>query len=86
VLTCAGPLLAQRAASVLTSLALAAGRWPRPRNKAEEMALHLAIEDARDYLGMAEDSQDKRHHALPGHPDDYTWDECSSLLFQDHTS
>jgi hypothetical protein len=63
---------------------LAAGRWPIPRNNAEEMALHLAIEDAPDYLDEAEDSEDKRHDALPRHPDDYSWDQCSSLLFQDH--
>jgi hypothetical protein len=33
---------------------------------------------------MAEDSADKRHAALPEHNDDYTWDDCSELLFQDH--
>ena len=63
---------------------LSAGRWPLPRNNAEEMALHLAIEDAPDYLEEAKDSEDERHAALPEHPDDYTWQQCSSLLFQDH--
>jgi hypothetical protein len=63
---------------------LAAGRWPIPRTNAEEMALHLAIEDAPDYLEEAEDSEDKRHDALPKYPDDYSWDQCSDLLFQDH--
>jgi hypothetical protein len=48
------------------------------------MALHLAIKDAPGYLQMAEDSGDKRHAALPEHDDDYTWDTCSELLFQDH--
>ncbi|MGH3251443.1 MAG: hypothetical protein ACRDOI_35260 [Trebonia sp.] len=63
---------------------LAAGHWPSPRNNAEEMALHLAIEDAPDYLEMAEDSGDEKHKALPEYPDDCTWDQCSSLFFQDH--
>jgi hypothetical protein len=63
---------------------LSAGHWPVPRNNAEEMALHLAIEDAPDYLDEAEDSEDERHSALPKHPDDYAWDKCSDLFFQDH--
>jgi hypothetical protein len=63
---------------------LAEGRWPIPRNNAEEMALHLAIEDAPDYLDEAEDFADKRHDTLPKYPDDYSWDQCSDLLFQDH--
>jgi hypothetical protein len=66
------------------SLDLAAGHWPIPRNNAEEMALHLAIEDAPDYLEMAEESNDERHSALPRHSDDYSWDDCSEFLFQDH--
>jgi hypothetical protein len=66
------------------SLDLAAGHWPAPRSNAEEMALHLAIKDAPGHLEMAEDRQDKRHAALPEHDDDYTWDTCSELLFQDH--
>jgi hypothetical protein len=37
------------------------------------MAPHLAIEDAPHYLDEAEDSEDKRHDALPRHPDDYSW-------------
>ncbi len=63
---------------------LAAGHWAIPRSNAEEMALHLAIEDAPDYLEMAEESGDEGHNALPEHSDDYNWDECSDLLFQDH--
>ena len=63
---------------------LYAGHWPTPRSNAEEMALHLAIKDAPGYLQMAQDSGDKRHAALPEHVDDYSWDTCSELLFQDH--
>jgi hypothetical protein len=66
------------------SLDLAAGHWPNPRSNAEEMALHLAIKDAPGHLEMAEYSEDKRHASLPEHDDDYTWDTCSELLFQDH--
>jgi len=27
---------------------------------------------------------DDEHHTLPRHEDDYSWDACSDLLFQDH--
>jgi hypothetical protein len=63
---------------------LAAGDWPTPRNNAEEMALHLAIRDAPGYLEMWQDAADERHDALPRHHDDYDWDMCSEILFQDH--
>ena len=59
-------------------------KWPNPRSTAEEMALHLAIEDAPGYVEMAEDSGDQGHGTLPEHPDDYTWEDCSELLFEDH--
>jgi hypothetical protein len=49
------------------------------------MALHLAIEDAPVSLEMEDDdSDDERHEALPKHHDDYSWDDCSEYLFQDH--
>jgi hypothetical protein len=63
---------------------LEAGKWPRPTNSMEEMALHLAIEDAPACLEMAEDDSDDEHHALPEHADDYDWPFCSEVLFQDH--
>lgn len=63
---------------------LEAGQWPRPRSTAEEMVLHLAIEDAPDYLEMAEDTGDSTHDALPKHADDYDWHMCSEILFEDH--
>ena len=61
---------------------LAKGDWPNPTCTAEEMALHLAIEDAPIYL--EDRPKDDEHSTLPDHEDDYTWDSCSDLLFQDH--
>ncbi|MFE6942209.1 hypothetical protein [Streptomyces chartreusis] len=61
---------------------LARGRWPEPTCTAEEMALHLAIEDAPNYL--QDQLEPDGHHTLPEHGDDYSWDSCSDLLFQDH--
>ncbi|MFD8263505.1 hypothetical protein ACFV19_32455 [Streptomyces griseoluteus] len=46
------------------------------------MALHLAIEDAPTHL--EDRPPTNRHHTLPEHGDDYSWDDCSDLLFQDH--
>jgi hypothetical protein len=68
----------------ITPRTVNAGRWPTPRSTAEEMALHLAIEDAPTCLELDDDSDDDGHEALPKHPDDYTWDDCSEYLFQDH--
>ncbi|MFD6967676.1 hypothetical protein [Streptomyces sp. NPDC059949] len=61
---------------------LAKGNWPNPTCTAEEMALHLAIEDAPTYLEDRPEEDD--HNTLPEHEDDYSWDSCSALLFQDH--
>jgi hypothetical protein len=64
---------------------LEAGERPRPRCTAEEMALHLAVKDAPGCLEMAREAGDERHQALPEHDDDdYDWDRCASLLFEDH--
>jgi hypothetical protein len=63
---------------------LAAGEWPQPRCTAEEMALHLALKDAPGYLEMWQEDRDEHHEALPAHHDDYDWDMCSELLFEDH--
>ncbi|HUK73286.1 MAG TPA: hypothetical protein VLW50_31810 [Streptosporangiaceae bacterium] len=62
---------------------LAHGRWPAPRCNAEELALHLAIADAPEVLEMAEVAGPELT-GLPEHPDDYGWDMCSEVLFQDH--
>ncbi|MEU6373322.1 hypothetical protein [Streptomyces sp. NPDC046909] len=59
------------------------GRWPQPSCTAEEMALHLAIEDAPSYLDDI-DTRDTAHGHLPEHRDDYDWNACSDLFFQDH--
>ncbi len=61
---------------------LEAGRLPIPRCTAEELMLHLAIEDAES---MTQDGLLGRHHErLPRHDDDYDWELCVELLFQDH--
>lgn len=57
------------------------GRQPQPTCAAEEMVLHLALGDAPDHLESGEDSP---HAALPRHRDDYDFDACSELFFQDH--
>ena len=63
---------------------LARGDWPTPRNNAEEIVLHLAIEGAPDYLEEGEDAGDEERDTLPRHGDDYDWEMCSEVLFQDH--
>jgi hypothetical protein len=62
---------------------LVAGRWPEPTCTAEEMALHLAIAEAPGYADLAEDDVQSPHHGLPERDDDYDWDACADLLFQD---
>jgi hypothetical protein len=59
------------------------GHLPTPRCTAEEIALHLAIQDGPSYLEEQEDTQHQDHNALPTHEDDYDWDGCSEYLFQD---
>ncbi|MEU1312449.1 hypothetical protein ABZ419_26655 [Streptomyces cinnamoneus] len=61
---------------------LAKGKWPTPTCTAQEMALHLAIEDAP--ACPDERPEDDDHNTLPEHEDDYSWDSCSDLLLQDH--
>ena len=63
---------------------LARRDWPTPRNNAEEIVLHLVIEDAADYLEEWEDTRGEEHNTLPRHGDDYDWGMCSEVLFQDH--
>ncbi len=62
---------------------LCEGRWPLPRCNAEELALHLAIADAPELLAMPEVAGPALSN-LPEHGDDYDWDMCSQVLFQDH--
>ncbi|MFE6052878.1 hypothetical protein ACFQ6N_19145 [Kitasatospora sp. NPDC056446] len=60
---------------------LEAGQQPEPTCPAEEMALHLALADAPSTRELLEDLP--KHQALPHHADDYDWDACTDLLFQD---
>lgn len=61
---------------------LEGGRWPLPRCIAEEVALHLVLERAD---GMASESTvETRVLGLPEHEDDFDWDMCSEVFFQDH--
>ena len=62
---------------------LAAGHWPEAGCTAEEMALHLAIDDAPGYEELAQDNPRSAHHGLPERDDDYDWGACVDLLFQD---
>lgn len=62
---------------------LAHGQWPEPHCSAEELALHLAIADAPEVLRMTE-LIEPQLRGLPEHTDDYDWDMCSEVLFQDH--
>ncbi|MFJ2805078.1 hypothetical protein [Kitasatospora sp. NPDC087271] len=60
------------------------GRWPRPTCTAEELALHLAIADAGDSADEIEgDPDDTEHSTLPVHRDDYDFDACTDMFFQD---
>lgn len=61
---------------------LAAGRLPYPRCTAEEMCLHLAIEDAEDTVD--DDALPEGDPSLPEHENDYDWDACDEFLFKDH--
>lgn len=58
------------------------GNWPQPTCAAEEMILHLAIDDASDLLGTSD--EDPTHVALPTHRDDHDFSACSEFFFQDH--
>jgi hypothetical protein len=62
---------------------LEAGQWPVPRCNAEELCLHLAIEDAEALVTDQEDGN-ARTAGLPIHNDDHDWDMCSEVFFQDH--
>jgi hypothetical protein len=62
---------------------LAHGLRPEPHCNAEELALHLAIADAPEVLKMTELIEPELR-GLPEHMDDYDWEMCSEVLFQDH--
>jgi len=76
----------RRAARSYDDLAsdLAAGNWPLPTCPAEELALHLILEDvpsaAEDgWAGLDEATLD----SLPKEPGDFDWDAMLDVLFQD---
>lgn len=56
---------------------LADGHWPEPTCTAEEMALHLAVQDVPAHLDDL--CEDDDHHTLPQHQDDY---DLSHPLFR----
>jgi hypothetical protein len=62
---------------------LEAGSWPTPTCAAEEMALHLMLEDAP--TALADDWADTAGQLdrLPDHPDDYEWQMLTEMLLQD---
>ncbi|WUH97713.1 hypothetical protein OHR68_29935 [Spirillospora sp. NBC_00431] len=60
------------------------GAWPQPTCPAEEMALHLMLQDA-----PAADADDwaeleESPSALPEHPDDLDWSMAGEVLLQDY--
>jgi len=66
---------------------VASGRWPRPRCRAEEMALRLLIERARDWWMDADAGLGVRPEelaALPAHAGDLDWQGALDALFADH--
>lgn len=76
----------RRAARAYDDLAadLAAGDWPLPTYPAEELALHLILEDAPSAAGHRWAGLDEAaFDSLPVHPDDLDWDAMPDVLFQD---
>ncbi|MET9294150.1 hypothetical protein [Streptomyces sp. NPDC003077] len=57
------------------------GQWPEPTCTAEELALHLAVRYARDRGD--EDHVVGEHGSLPTHRDDYDFEMCAEVFFQD---
>lgn len=61
---------------------LAAGRWPRPRCAAEEMAVHLLLREVQmaGPDGWADSADFARQ--IP-HPDDFDWEAADEILLED---
>jgi hypothetical protein len=62
------------------------GRLPLPTCTAEEIALHLALDETEVVLDLATDSDQYARTVfgeLPEHPRDYDWDLCHDAFFQD---
>lgn len=60
---------------------LALGEWPLPRCPAEELALRLALADARELLGAQPQAVADMMGDLPVDLYDYDWDGCADELF-----
>ncbi|MDH6575317.1 hypothetical protein [Kitasatospora sp. MAP5-34] len=60
---------------------LALGEWPLPRCPAEELALRLALADARELLGSQPQAVADMMGDLPVDLYDYDWDGCVDELF-----
>ncbi|MFD7901969.1 hypothetical protein ACFV4F_00850 [Kitasatospora sp. NPDC059722] len=60
---------------------LALGEWPLPRCLAEEIALRMALLDARALLGAQPESVADMMGDLPADLYDYDWDGCHDELF-----
>ncbi|MGE7433456.1 MULTISPECIES: hypothetical protein [Kitasatospora] len=60
---------------------LALGEWPLPRCLAEELALRLALVDARELLGAQPQAVADMMGDLPVDLYDYDWDGCVDELF-----
>jgi hypothetical protein len=60
---------------------LALGEWPLPRCLAEELALRLALTDARGLLGAQPESVADMMGDLPADLYDYDWEGCADELF-----
>ncbi|MER8182387.1 hypothetical protein [Kitasatospora sp. NPDC094015] len=59
------------------------GRWPQPTCTAEELALHLALDDAQNQVAEIGTAEASNHAELPVHRDDYDFRSCTDMFFQD---
>ncbi|MFC1443057.1 hypothetical protein ABUW04_32925 [Streptacidiphilus sp. N1-10] len=69
---------------------LETGNWPVPTCSAEEMALHLALDELGRTLPhdlgphlRSYDLTEEQARLLPTHQDDYDWDTCADMLLED---
>jgi hypothetical protein len=68
---------------------LQTGNWPVPTCSAEEMALHLALDELGPTLPYdmgnvrSYDLTEEQARLLPAHRDDYDWDTCADMLLGD---
>ncbi|MFJ2779718.1 hypothetical protein [Kitasatospora sp. NPDC087315] len=60
-----------------------AGTWPAAAESLFNLALHFALDDARDLQDELDDKEDAVHAALPVDRDDYDFGACTDMFFQD---